>query len=168
MAGNPKKIRGSAELDDVDLRLIALLQENARTPNNVLAEALGIAPSTCLARVRGLRTAGVIRRFTADVDPAALGRPLQALVAVRLRPGARHLMGSFGRELQEVPEVEQVFVLGGADDFLLHITASDTDHIRQIVLDHLSSNPAVAGTQTSLIFEHSVGNSAGYHRSAAQ
>lgn len=161
MGAEPKKIRGGAELDDVDLRLISQLQDNARTPNNVLAEAVGIAASTCLARVRGLVSSGVIRRFTADVDPAALGRPLQALVAVRLRPGARHLMNSFGRELRAVPEVEQMFVLGGADDFLLHITASDTDHIRQIVLDHLSSNPAVAGTQTSLIFEHSAGGSAG-------
>jgi DNA-binding Lrp family transcriptional regulator len=50
--------------------------------------------------------------------------------------------------------VRQGFVLGGADDFLIHINARDTEHIRQFVLEHLSSNPAVAGTQASLVFEH--------------
>lgn len=66
-------------------------------------------------------------------------------------------MGSFAEGLRTMPEISQFFVLGGSDDFLLHITARDTDHIRQFVLENLSTNPAVAGTQTSLVFEHSRG-----------
>ena len=146
------------ELDRLDLELLALVTANSRQTNQALADALGVAPSTCLARLKALKASGVIERFTVDVDPAALGMPLQALVSVRLRPGARHLMGAFADDLRRVPEIKQFFVLGGAEDFLIHIMARDTEHIRQFVLEHLSSNPAVAGTQTSLVFEHGRGS----------
>lgn len=158
MAAPPQKARRASTLDDVDHSLLALLRGNSRMTNNALAEAVGLAPSTCLSRVKALRDSGVIERFTIDVDAAALGYPLQALVAVRLRAGARHLMNAFGDELRAVSEVSQFFVLGGSDDFLIHITARDSEHVRQFVLEHLSSNPAVAGTTTSLVFERAQGN----------
>jgi len=75
-------------LDDVDRHLLRLLEQDARTPNNALAAAVGIAPSTCLARIRALREAGVIRGFHAEIDPAALGRGLQAMIAVRMHARA--------------------------------------------------------------------------------
>lgn len=150
----PQNLRPPHELDDLDRRLLALLRANARTTNQTLSETLGVAPSTCLARMKALQRSGVVRRFTIEVDPRALGQSIEALISVRLRPGARHLMASFGEGLKKVPEVSQFFFLAGSDDFLIHVTARDTDHIRQFVLDHLSSNPGVAATQTSLVFEH--------------
>ncbi|MEX5270031.1 Lrp/AsnC family transcriptional regulator [Kocuria sabuli] len=154
----PQDLRPAEELDELDRRLLTLLRENSRMTNQALSEALGVAPSTCLARMRNLQRTGVIRRFTADLDPRALGRSIEALISVRLRPGARHLMSAFGEGLKTVPEVSQFFFLAGADDFLIHVTARDTDHIRQFVLEHLSSNQAVATTQTSLVFEHVQGS----------
>ncbi|WP_374955183.1 Lrp/AsnC family transcriptional regulator [Arthrobacter sp. MYb51] len=148
-------------LDEIDHKLLGLLSQNSRRTNQSLSEALGLAPSTCLARLNGLRESGVIKRFTVEVAPDAMGLSLQALVSVRLRPGARHLMNAFGNELRDLPEIKQFFVLGGADDFFIHITAKNTEHIRQFVLDHLSSNPAVAGTQTNLVFEHDHGSAYG-------
>lgn len=147
-------LRLSYTLDDLDRRLLDLLRANARMTNQALSEILGVAPSTCLARMKTLQRAGVIRRFTIEVDPKVLGQTIEALISVRLRPGARQQMAAFGESLKEVPEVSQFFFVGGLDDFLIHVTTRDTDHIRQFVLEHLSSNPIVAATQTSLIFEH--------------
>src|SRR5690348_8601561 len=76
-------------LDDVDRRIVRALADDARIPNNALAAVVGIAPSTCLGRVRALRERGAIRGYHADVDPAVLGRPLQAMIAVRLQSHAR-------------------------------------------------------------------------------
>src|ERR1700742_3362620 len=91
-AAPPKNIR--AELDDIDRRILQVLAADARIPNNSLAERVGIAASTCLGRVRALRERGAIRGYHADVDPAALGRPLQAMIAVRLQAHARgHIRG---------------------------------------------------------------------------
>jgi DNA-binding Lrp family transcriptional regulator len=150
----PQDLRPPHQLDDLDRRLLALLRENSRMTNQALSEALGVAPSTCLARMKALQRSGVIRRFTIEVEPRALGRTIEALISVRLRPGARHLMAAFSEGLKKVPEVSQFFFLAGSDDFLIHVVARDTDHIRQFVLEHLSSNQAVAATQTSLVFEH--------------
>src|SRR5437763_16523322 len=76
-------------LDETDRRILRELIADARIPNNALADRVGIAPSTCLGRVRALRESGVIRGYHADVDPAALGPPVQALLSLRSQPPAR-------------------------------------------------------------------------------
>lgn len=147
----PKSVRGG--LDEVDRRIVLELARNARIPNNTLAERAGIAPSTCLGRVRALRERGVIRGYHADVDPAALGRRLQAMIAVRLQANARGHIRTFVAGVARLPEVRNVFFLAGKDDFLLHVAAADTESLRGLV-EQLSSNADVAYTETSLIFEH--------------
>ena len=149
--------RKPVQLDALDRKLLALLAKNSRRTNNSLAEELGIAPSTCLARLNALRDSGVISRFTIEVDPQVLGRELEALIFVRIRPGARNQMSSFAEQMRSRPSVRQLFFLGGADDFVLHIAVRNSADVRQFVLDNLSANPAVATTQTSLVFEHSHG-----------
>jgi DNA-binding Lrp family transcriptional regulator len=151
-AAPPKIVRPA--VDDVDRRILVQLAADARIPNNALAEAVGIAPSTCLGRVRALRDSGVIRGYHADIDPAALGRPIQAMIAVRLQAHARGHMTEFVAKVTELPEVLNVFFLGGADDFLVHIAATGTDNLRDFVVVNLSGNPDVALTETNLIFEH--------------
>lgn len=123
-------------------------------PNNALAAAVGVAPSTCLGRVRALRTSGVIRGFHADVDPAAVGRPIQAMIAVRMQSHARAQIAEFAQQISGLPEVLDVFFLAGADDFLVHVAARDTENLRHFVVVNLSGNPDVALTETNLIFQH--------------
>ncbi len=141
-------------IDDIDRRILALLAADARMPNNALAAEIGVAPSTCLGRVRALRAGGAIRGFHADIDPAALGRPLQAMIAVRLQAGARSRMVAFTQRIRRLPEVQDVYFLAGADDFLLHVAAADAGGLRDFVVDQLSAHPEVALTETNLIFEH--------------
>ena len=154
--GSPNTVRGTVpalNLDETDRRIILELARDARLPNNTLARLAGIAPSTCLGRVRALRERGVIRGYHADVDPAALGRPLQAMIAVRLQSDARGHIRAFVADVATRDEVLNVFFLAGKDDFLLHVAAASTEDLRDFVED-LSSNADVAYTETSLIFEH--------------
>jgi DNA-binding Lrp family transcriptional regulator len=149
--GSPKSVR--PELDETDRRIVLELARDARIPNNTLAERAGIAPSTALGRVRALRERGVIRGYHADVDPAALGRPLQAMIAVRLQSNARGHIRTFVRAVARLPQVLNVFFLAGKDDFMLHVAAASTEDLREFV-EELSSNADVSYTETSLIFEH--------------
>ncbi|MGN6743949.1 MAG: Lrp/AsnC family transcriptional regulator [Amnibacterium sp.] len=144
-------------LDDVDRRILEALRENGRIPNNRLAELAGVAPSTCLQRVRALQDSGVIRRFTVDLDPRRLGYGLHALVSVRITPGARGQLAAFAEQLRSLPEVTQFFYLAGAADFIVHFQARTTQDLRDFVTEQLSTNPIVASTNTSLIFEHDIG-----------
>jgi DNA-binding Lrp family transcriptional regulator len=148
----PKSVRPDS-LDEVDRRIVFELARDARLPNNVLAERAGVAASTCLGRVRALRERGVIRGYHADVDQAALGRSLQAMIAVRLQSTARGHIRAFVAEVARLPGVLNVYFLGGKDDFLLHVAAASSEDLRDFV-ETLSLNADVAYTETSLIFEH--------------
>ena len=141
-------------LDATDRAIVRLMSDEGRMPNNSLADAVGIAHSTSLGRVRALVDHGVIRGFHADVDPATVGLGIQVLIAVRLQADARANIGSFARDIARLPGVMNVFFLGGADDFMIHAAAADTDALRDFVAEHLSRRPDVANTVTNLIFEH--------------
>jgi len=154
--GRPNVVRAAGEavnLDAIDRVIVGELARDARLPNNELAARAGIAPSTCLGRVRSLRERGVIRGYHADIDPAAIGRPLQAMIAVRLQATARGHLRSFVAGMARLPEVLNVFFLAGKDDFLLHVATASTQALRDFI-ERLSSNADVAYTETSLIFEH--------------
>lgn len=143
-----------SELDAIDAAIVRELQDDARVANNVLAARLGIAPSTCHGRVRSLFERGVIRGVHAEIDQAAIGRPLQAMISVRLRPHARGQLEEFAHAVAELSEVLNVYFLAGADDFLIHVATAGSDELREFVVNHLSSSRDVAMTETSLIFEH--------------
>ena len=151
--GPPKDVR-PAELDDVDRKILSLLHSDARITNNALAEAAGIAPSTCHGRVRRMMDVGVIRGFYADIDPVAVGLPLQAMISVNLQSNARGKIRNFIQQIRRRRQVMDVYFLAGADDFILHVAARDTEDLRSFVVENLNADADVAGTQTSLIFEH--------------
>ncbi|WP_116417315.1 Lrp/AsnC family transcriptional regulator [Subtercola boreus] len=148
--------RVSGPLDDVDARLVELLRTGARMPNSRLAELTGIAQSTCIARVRSLEERGVITGYTARISPAAIGLSLQALISVNIKSGARRTLTTFSDELRTLTEVVELFFLGGAEDFVIHVATRDSDHLREFVVSNLSAHPAVASTRTSIVFEHFV------------
>jgi DNA-binding Lrp family transcriptional regulator len=147
--------RGSAgSLDDVDRRLLHELAEDARLPNNTLAERVGIAPSTCSLRVRRLRDLGAIRGFYTDIAPEALGLPIHAMVSVRLRPAARARIGDYTARLAALPGVLNVYFLAGSVDFLIQVVADSPDALRDFVTRHLSASQEFDWTETSLVFDH--------------
>ncbi len=142
------------DLDQVDLELLRLLSKNSRMTNADLAAEVGIAQSTCISRVRSLISDGVITGFSADVAPAAIGLNSQVLISVTLKAGARAHLSNFMNEMSSLPEVIQVFFLGGSEDFMVHLAVRDNNHVREFVLENLSNNSTVASTRTNLIFEH--------------
>ena len=149
----PKDVR-QPDLDDVDRRILLALHGDARISNSALADAVGIAPSTCHGRLRRLQELGVIRGFYTDVDPAAIGLPLQAMISVSLQSNARGKIRGFIQQIRRRPQVMDVYFLAGADDFILHVAVRDTEDLRSFVVENLNADADVAGTQTSLIFEH--------------
>ena len=149
----PNDRRSAPVLDGVDRRLLLALQRDGRISNAALAQEVGLAASTVHTRMRRLMDTGVIRGFYADVDPAAVGRPLRAMIAVTLRSTARAKIRQFVDSVIALPPVIDAYFLAGGDDYLLHVAASDTDDLRRLV-EYLSSQEEVAGTNTSLVFDH--------------
>jgi len=146
------------ELDRVDRALLRALSVNARASGAALAAELGVAESTVSMRLRRLQRAGHVRGYRAVIDLAVLGASLQALVSVRLGRHARAQIDEFRSAAPHWPGVIGLFHTGGADDYLLHVAAADAAGLRDFVLEHLAQHPAVAHTETNIIFEYVEGD----------
>jgi DNA-binding Lrp family transcriptional regulator len=141
-------------LDAVDVALVRELQADARRSNRELAEAVHVSPSTSSERIRALRAEGVVRGYHADVALPALGRRVQALTAVTIRPPTRSNVEEFRNWVGELPELIGAFVVSGGSDFLLHVAVADTDALYAFVIDRLTERPEVADVNTSIVYEH--------------
>ncbi|HET6499395.1 MAG TPA: Lrp/AsnC family transcriptional regulator [Amycolatopsis sp.] len=141
-------------MDELDSAIVRHLQEDARQSNREIARKIGIAPSTCLERTRLLRRRGVIRGYHADIDLRALNRGAQAIVAVQVRPLNRDVVDVFERLMAQMPEVLSVYTTTGSDDFLVHVTAQDIDHLHAFLLGQFTSRREIVGFRTSIIFQH--------------
>ena len=145
------------ELDSVDRALLRELQKDARQTNKALAAKVGVAPSTCIERVRELRARGIIRAFRAEVDPAAIGRPMEAILSIQQRPGdGRYAIETLLEDVSKAPETLRVMALTGTTDFIVHVAVRDMDHLRDVVWA-LSERREVARLQSSLIFAKAEG-----------
>ena len=145
-------------MDDIDRGLLRVLSSNARMSGSALASAVGVAESTVSLRLRRLRSDGYLRGYRADIDLAALGMTVQALISIRLVSIERDDIERFRVEAPSWPGVLGLFHMAGADDFLLHVAARNSSELRDFVLEHLAAHPAVQHTETNLIFDHVTGS----------
>ncbi len=142
------------ELDRTDFEILRVLQNDGRTANKTLARAVGLAPSSCLVRVRRLVDAGVIRGFRAEVDRRLLGDALEAIIAVRLERHHRDEVEQFVAFARALPETISVTHVAGPTDLLVHAAVRDSDHLRTLVMDAFATRPEVARFETSLVYSH--------------
>ena len=145
----------STELDRIDIELLRLLRGNARLSNKDLAEAVGVAPSTALERIRRLRQRGVICGYHAELEPTAIGIGLQA-------------MDDFQHHLGQLSEVLAYYHVGGADDYLVHVAVRDPAHLRGFLLAAFTQRPEVGHIETHLIFEYRRSPGVPVYRRAAE
>ena len=141
------------KLDRIDFEILRVLQQNAQISNKELAELNDISPSTCHERVRRLREEGVLKRSYAEVLPSALGIGVEAMISIRLRQHTEISFEALFKEISEIEEVVNVYLLAGAVDFLVHVAVRDVQHLRSVVLDTFTSRHEIAHLETSLIFE---------------
>jgi DNA-binding Lrp family transcriptional regulator len=139
-------------VDELDTAILAKLQENARISNRQLAAELDTAPSTCLLRVKALTSRGVIVGHHAELSLAAIGRPVQAMVSIKIHPQALSRASDFGEAVARMPPTLAVFMLSGASDFIVHVAVQDTDRLRDFVLQ-LAKGPEIADIRSSIVFD---------------
>ena len=141
-------------LDRIDREIVAALANNARLSNKEIAARIGLAASSCHERVKRLITSGVLRGFHADIDPAALGIGLEAMISVRMREHSRKKYNAFRAHLLSLREVADIFHTSGENDFLVHVLVRDANHLRDFALDKIITREEVGRIETGLIFEH--------------
>jgi DNA-binding Lrp family transcriptional regulator len=140
------------ELDAIDRALLMELQKDARQTNKALAGKVGVAPSTCLERVRELQARGVLTGFHAEIDPASIGRPMEAILSIRQRGEQRDETEGLLAHLAGLPEAIRVMALTGTTDFIVHVAVRDMNQMRELVWG-LIERREVGRVQSSLVFQ---------------
>ncbi|WP_109809434.1 Lrp/AsnC family transcriptional regulator [Sphingosinithalassobacter portus] len=136
--------------DEIDMRILALLQENGRMTNVELAERVGLTAPPCLRRVRALEQEGVIRGYHAALESEALGYGLTVFAMVSLRSQAESDLRAFEQLVADIPEVRECHMLNGEIDFILKIVAPDLQSFQRILTTRLTTAPNVESVKTSL------------------
>ena len=137
------------KLDRIDRKILALLQENGRQPNNELADQVGLSPSPCLRRVKALEEAGVISRYVALVDPASVDLPVNIFVSVSLDRQIEDRIDAFEAAVMERPEVLECYLMSGDAVYLLRVGVPDLASYERFLKEHLTRIPGVAGIRSS-------------------
>jgi len=126
--GNETTRGRMAELDAIDLRILAELQADGRITNVELASRVGLSAPPCLRRVRRLEEAGVLRGYHADVEPTALGFEITFFAIVGLESQKQVILDAFETEVIGWAELRECHMIRGGGDFLLRLVARDTAH----------------------------------------
>jgi Lrp/AsnC family transcriptional regulator for asnA, asnC and gidA len=131
-------------LDDLDRRLMEVLQADGRKPFTEIAAAFGVPESTIRARYKGLVDRGALK-VIAVADPLKVGYPLMAMIGVRCAPAA---LLSTAKELEALPEVSYCVVVAGAYDLLIEVVCEDNDALLTFLTERLRSIAGVLETET--------------------
>jgi Lrp/AsnC family transcriptional regulator, leucine-responsive regulatory protein len=138
-------------LDDVDGRILGFLQENARETQAEIARAIGLAPSAVLERIRKLETRGVIKGYTALIDPKAMGQGMLAFVSVRSEEGPTD--DSVAQQLAQFAEVLEVHHVAGEDCYLVKVRTKDPEQLGSLLRGRIGRIPGVKSTRTTIVLE---------------
>jgi Lrp/AsnC family transcriptional regulator, leucine-responsive regulatory protein len=151
-AYNSNAVASDRTFDPVDLQILEILQTNARETQADIARAVGLAPSAVLERIRKLEARGVLRGYTAQIDPSVLGLGMLAFVAVRTE-GDFDAEDRIARTLAENPEILEVHDVAGDDCLLVKVRARDAAHLGQLIRNRIGRIPGVRSTRTTIVLE---------------
>ena len=139
-----------ANLDQIDRRLLAELQDEGRVTNVELAQRVGLTAPPCLRRVRALEEEGVIKGYHAELDASKLGYAITVFALVSLKSQAEESLRQFEEHMRHLPEVRECHMLNGEIDFILKIVAHDLQAFQAFLTSRLTTAPNVASVKTSL------------------
>jgi Lrp/AsnC family transcriptional regulator, leucine-responsive regulatory protein len=140
-------------LDEIDRKILRVLQRDGRCANSDLAHEVGLSPSPCLRRVKRLEEAGVVGRYVALLNPAAIGMSIEIFVRVTLDRQDTESVGRFTDQIQRAARVLECHMLAGDCDFLLRVVAADLAEYQQFVMNFLSQIPGVRNVKTEIPLE---------------
>ena len=138
-------------LDDISVRILSIIQQNARTSNAEIARKIGMAPSAIFERIRKLESQGVIQGYAASLDPSVLGLDLVAYVFVTTDEKG----GQFetGQELTKIPEVQEVHLVDGEDCYVVKVRTANTEELARLIRERIRTIDAVRSTRTTIVLK---------------
>ena len=137
-------------LDDIDRKILRLLQRDCKITSNEIAEQVGLSQTPCLRRIRQMEASGIIHGYTAVLNPDALDLGMTFFARVWLTGQDEATVERFARDMQRLRNVVECHLMAGDCDFLLRILAADIADYRRFQIEHLNSLPGVKNVKTDI------------------
>ncbi len=141
----------SSDLDQIDQRILTLLQSNAAMTVAEVADKVGLSSSPCWRRIRKLEEMGVIRRRVTLLDRAQLGLDFAAYAVVKLARPSQESLSAFERRVMTWPEVVECATVTGAVDYMLRIVTRDIESYDRFLRTKLLADGEVSDVQTRIV-----------------
>jgi Lrp/AsnC family leucine-responsive transcriptional regulator len=141
------------EFDQIDLKLLALLQQDSRATNLALAEAIHLSPAQTLRRHRRLEELGVIKRYETQLNAAQLGLTVVAFINVSMERGHLRDLSKFRKMVQGSPEIQECYSVTGEFDYILKVVARDLRSLSTFLLDTLMKMPGVSSVHSTVCLD---------------
>lgn len=146
------KIQSSrVKLDQIDRKILDILQSNAKITNAQLSKDIGLSPAPTLERVKKLETSGIIKSYHAKLDTDKIGLGVHTFVQVSLKGHNKRNIDLFVNEINNIPEVIECHHITGSGDFILKIISSDIQSYQKLMLEKVSEIEVVDGLQSMII-----------------
>lgn len=140
-------------LDNIDKKILTILQQDARITLNRLSEQVGLSKTPCQIRLKRLQNEGYILGFSARVNHSKLGNNHVAFVQVTLNETKTTALKSFNKAVQNIPQIEQCHMIAASFDYLLKIRTKDMESFRYLLGETISTLPYVKQTSTFVAME---------------
>jgi len=137
------------QLDAIDLRILAELQQDGSLTNVELARRVHLSPSPCLARVKALEAAGVIERYVALASAKHLGLGLSVFINISLKSQSKEALAEFERRIAEHDEVMECYLMTGDSDYLIRVAVPDIAALERFILEQLTPIPGIEKIRSS-------------------
>lgn len=141
------------ELDRIDKNILRELQQNGRISNVELAKCVGLSPTPCLERVKRLEKSGVIKQYTALLDPSAVDASLLVYVEIKLHRTSADVFDRFNLAAQQLDTILECHLVSGDFDYLLKTRVSDMSTYRGVLNETLLSLPDIKDSRTYVVME---------------
>jgi len=137
------------KLDSIDMKILGHLQMDGSLSNVELARRVHLSPSPCLSRVRALESAGVIQRYVAIANPAALGLDLNVFISISLKTQSKESLADFERRISEHDEVMECYLMTGDSDYLIRVAVANIAALEKFILEQLTPIPGIEKIRSS-------------------
>ncbi|WP_297421142.1 Lrp/AsnC family transcriptional regulator [Thermococcus sp.] len=136
-------------LDEVDKKILTILQKNSRTPLREISKEVGLAESTVYERIKKLKERGIIQKFTVMLDPESLGFNIMAFILIKSKAG---MYTSVADELSRYPQIVEIYETTGDYDMLVKIRTNGSDELNEF-LDRIGNVDGVVATHTMVVLK---------------
>lgn len=142
-----------ADLDDLDLKILAILQNDGRISMVDLGNRVGLSETPCARRVKRLEAEGIIKRYVALLDSDKVGAGVKALVQVRLRRQTKAAVEEFEQAIRNLSEVIECDLIAGDYDYVLHVRLKDVPALKDFIRDQLITIESISETRSMIVLE---------------